>query len=336
MKYEILDAMALDMNIIKYASEADFQYYQRILYSALACWIKAAALDRNMSESNSLGASKKHIKEKCSQILEEAVCRIPEAKPYFYRDELEIDPVTTVRRRLVQNGDIVNIGFDTDMTLVPASIVALNARTEQIRGQFFNNDIFYAGISALRTTNIEFELDISDVTEWLQNYCSSSWWEIGAITNDSLEYFNHSKKSQNNSHCWQPESVGFIQKLRFLRIPINKNMYEYYIEKASNGDIYHHRIDPVLIEMKEHRRMMLAFRKIANNVPIAKLTKYTDHIKLNLKVYLPLKDLTFLESYAWPSRNIEDYLEWKMPLCLRDNIKIILENLGITVEEFNG
>jgi hypothetical protein len=91
-----------------------------------------------------------------------------------------------------------------------------------------------------------------------------------------------------------------------------------------------------MVEMKEHRRMMLALRKMANNAPAVKLTNYKDHIKLNLWFYLPLKELTFLESYGWPGRNINDFLEWNIPLCLKEDIKIILTNLGITVEEQNG
>mgnify|MGYP006932851467 CR=1 FL=1 len=83
MKNEILVAMASDMKITKYESESDAQYTQRVLYSALACWIKAATLDRDMSQPNSVGASKKHIKEKCTQILEATLDRIPEARGYF-------------------------------------------------------------------------------------------------------------------------------------------------------------------------------------------------------------------------------------------------------------
>ena len=81
---------------------------------------------------------------------------------------------------------------------------------------------------------------------------------------------------------------------------------------------------------------MLALRKMANNAPTVKLTNYKDHLKLNLWIYLPHKELAFLESYGWPSRHINDFLEWKIPLCLKEDIKIILANLGITVEEQNG
>lgn len=336
MKNEILVAMASDMKITKYESESDAQYVQRVLYSALACWIKAATLDRDMSQPNAVGASKKHIKEKCTQILEATLDRVPEARGYFYHEDAQYDAVTVVRKRLVQNGDIVNIGFDTDMTLVPTSAIPLNSVTVQIIGDFFGNGIFYSGISALRTASNDIIRDNVDAAVWLQNYCNNAWWEPGAVTNDSIEYFDYSKPVRNNSYCWQPTSVDFLQKIRFLRITINKGMYEYYIEKKKGGSIFHHKIDPVMVEMKEHRRIMLALRKMANNAPTVKLTNYKDHLKINLWIYLPLKELTFLESYGWPSRHINDFLEWKIPLCLKEDIKNILANLGITVEEQNG
>lgn len=143
MKNEILVAMASDMKITKYESESDAQYTQRVLYSALACWIKAATLDRDMSEPSASGASKKHIKEKCTQILEAALDRIPEARGYFYPEDASYDSVTIVRKRLVQNGDIVNVGFDTDMTLVPPSVIPLNNNIVQVIGDFFGNGSFH-------------------------------------------------------------------------------------------------------------------------------------------------------------------------------------------------
>lgn len=336
MKNEILVAMASDMKITKYESESDVQYTQRILYSALACWIKAATLDRDISQPNSLGASKKHIKEKCTQILNATLDRIPEARGYFYPEDAQYDAVTVVRKRLVQNGDIVNIGFDTDMTLVPTSAIPLNSNTVHVIGDFFGSGIFYSGISALRTSSGNVNRENTDIAIWLRDYCNSAWWESETITNDSIEYFNPDRRVRNNSYCWQPTPVDFLQKIRFLRININKGMYEYYIEKKKGGSIFHHKIDPVMVEMKEHRRIMLAFRKMANNAPAVKLTNYKDHMKLNLWIHLPLKELTFLESYGWPSRHINDFLEWKFPLCLREDVSIILANLGITVEEQNG
>ena len=52
MRGEIIAAMAADMNIKKFNNETDLQFVQRVLYSATACWVKAAALDRNIGDEN--------------------------------------------------------------------------------------------------------------------------------------------------------------------------------------------------------------------------------------------------------------------------------------------
>ena len=70
MRGEIIAAMAADMNIKKFNNETDLQFVQRVLYSATACWVKAAALDRNIGDENvDTGVSKKHIYEKVSKLL---------------------------------------------------------------------------------------------------------------------------------------------------------------------------------------------------------------------------------------------------------------------------
>lgn len=119
MKNEILSAMASDMNIVKYKNETDEQYVQRVLYSALACWIKAAALDYRIAQHNTMysGASKKHIYEKSTSMLQSMLNRCPEITPWFYANKDNEDPIHIVRRRLIRNGDLQYIGFENTLRL---------------------------------------------------------------------------------------------------------------------------------------------------------------------------------------------------------------------------
>lgn len=339
MRGEIISAMAADMNIRKFSSETEQQYIQRVLYSATACWIKAASLDRGPGGSNdSSGVSKKHIYEKSSQLLDSMLARFPEIKPWFYMEDATEEPLRLIRRRLVQNGDLLNIGFDTNMILAAKNTKPISLSAEQIVGVFFCSDIYYSGVSAIHNKNIEnFYSSDENVIDWFDDFCNSAWWESGKIKNDTLEYFNYEKNVRNIHSCWQKDEVNFLNSVRLIRITINKTMYEYYLEKNKNGNFYHHKIDPFLLEIAEHRKMMLALRKKAG-VPIpAHISIYADHAVLKVWVHLPYEIKVFLESYAWPSRNITDVLEWIFPLSLLEEIKLRLTNLGINITEvYNG
>ena len=335
MRGEIIAAMAADMNIKKFNNETDLQFVQRVLYSATACWVKAAALDRNIGDENvDTGVIKKHIYEKVSKLLSAMLERYPETKYWFYMDDESENPIHIVRRRLVQNGDLINIGFDTNMITSSYATLPLGLETEQIVGAFFDGNIFYSGISALRKcSKQDVVYDAITAVDWFDDFCQTAWWENGRIRNDDIEYFNCTKNAKNIHSCWQKDEVYFFQNIRLVRITINKAMYEYYLEKNKSGNIYHHKIDPFLIEIKEHRKMMFALRKKAKAPLPARITMHSDHATLNLWAHLPYEMKTFLESYAWPSRNISDVLEWNFPLCLVDEIKQKLNNLGIIITE---
>lgn len=340
MRDEIITAMASDLNIKKFHTESNTEYVQRVLYSAMACWIKAIALDRNISEAGtSSGISKKHIYEKSTHILSTMLERFPEARYWFYLDDAREDPIHLIRRRLMQNGDLLPIGFETNISLSPKLTHPVCPGTEHINGMFFDNSVFYSGVSVLRkSSNLEGTTIEKTAVDWFDEYCESAWWEVGAIKNETAEYFNNQKNVRNNHYCWQKEESEFLQSVRLVRITINKNMYEYYLEKSKNTTFYHHKLDPFIIELNEHRKMMFALRKKSNTPLPAKIIKHKDYAVLNIWAYLPYETISFLEAYAWPSRNISDVLEWILPLCLVEETVKKLDNLGmiVTTEENHG
>lgn len=337
MKGEIIAAMATDMNIKKFHNETDMQYVPRVLYSAIACWMKTIALDRSVyNNSVSTGVSKKHMFEKTVRILSSFLQRFPEAKYWFYLDENHEDPIHLLRRRLMQNGDLLPVGFNTDIVIAPESISSICSGVNQIKGVVLDSGVFYSGVSTLsKDAKVESANIEVSVVEWLDDFCTTAWWENGLIKNETVEYFNSAKNVRNVHSCWQNNEVGFTQDIRLVRITINKNMYEYYLERRKNEKIQHHKIDPFLTELKEYRKIMFALRKKAGAPLPAKITIFDDHAVLNIWAYLPYETRNFLEAYAWPSRNISDVLEWIVPLCLVEETVKKLDSLGMIVTEEN-
>ena len=63
MKDRILYAMASDLGIDRFENESEMRYCSRVLYSAMASWVKAAALDRPVTSIQRVvqGVSRRHI-----------------------------------------------------------------------------------------------------------------------------------------------------------------------------------------------------------------------------------------------------------------------------------
>lgn len=67
----MIDRIASDLGACRYAEEPLSQYQCRVIYSAMACWMKAIALDRPIGyhEDVPLGISRRHINERSHTIV---------------------------------------------------------------------------------------------------------------------------------------------------------------------------------------------------------------------------------------------------------------------------
>lgn len=67
----MIDRIASDLGVCRYAEEPLSQYQCRVIYSAMACWMKAIALDRPIGyhEDVPLGISRRHINERSHTIV---------------------------------------------------------------------------------------------------------------------------------------------------------------------------------------------------------------------------------------------------------------------------
>lgn len=333
----ILCAMAEDLGISKFGVESDIQYASRILYSALACWIKSVALDQpttNISQTK-IGVSRRHILDKCTRILEEILKRNPELREWFQMTSADGNPVALVRSRLIRNGELLNVGFKTNLILSHRGTVCLSDHLRCLKGEILIAGTHYSGISVLDYTKEKLELKdtaIYDTNVWLEEYIQNAWWRRDTFQDDSIQYFDAYKKAWNNYSCWQSAFPRLVDGIVLARRSVNKSTYEYLLIRQDENTLVH-RIDSFLKEMGEHRRFMIALRCLAhNNLPVD-VTTYSDHVHIKLYSHLPQTEKNLLESYAWPCNNICDELEWDMPEYVWEYVGKHLSRLGLTLVE---
>lgn len=337
MNDKILSAMASDMRISKYESESDAQYCIRILYSAVACWIKTAAADMPLRCEVNSGVSRRHIVDRCAPVLNELLLRYPQAKQWFVPDsDTDVDTaVKQIRTRLIRHGDLLNVGFNTNLILSSKDKFSLSDSITVHKGMLLDPVINYQGIATLCTL-AEHSMphsEIIDTITWFKEYIGNVRWEKCNDFDQNSEFFNASQFVKNNLSCWQSKTPKSVMNIVLARRTVNNNQHEYYLIKLKNGDRFVHTIDPFFCDVTEHRRFFFALRTISNNKIPCRITAYSDHVFLQMWVHLPQKELTLLESYAWPHQNISDVLSWDMDIGVWAAIRPFLEALGFKIME---
>lgn len=336
MESKFLHMMAKDMGIYRYENESESQFCNRVLYSAMVSWIKASALDQSVTsaQTDNLGVSRRHILDKCTSILCEILKRFPESKEWFETESVGDNPIAILLSRLIRHGDLLHVGFETNLILAGSSQMSLSDRMECRKGAVLLPGSFYSGVGMLRKTqeNTLYEsVVVEDSVTWFWDYVKSAWWKEAGIDGD-IEYFNTYKKTRNNYSCWQPERPESVNGLWLVRRNISKNWNEYYLLREDDY-LYKHQIDPFFQKIGEHRRFMIVMRHMAGNEVPAQIYHYSDHVLVKLRIYLPQKESSLLETYAWPHNTIVDKLEWDMGEDVWEFIKPHLCGLGLKLTD---
>lgn len=341
MEEKLLSRMASDLNIRKYHNETTLDYECRLLYSAIASWIKAACMDRSILSLASSqsgrpgdGVSRRHILIKCVPVFDELMKRFPHLQPWFDTHKMVGNAVEYLRSGLIACGEMVNVGYDTSLALAKEERIQLTPVLARCKGIVLSPDCFYSGVSTLCVTDPIDSTHLADVTsveQWFSNYIENAWWTSVDNLGESVSFFDPYHPSRSNTYSWQDTPTKGVQGVLLLRRIVNKYDREYVLYKPSEKKI--HRIDSVYKDFREYRRIMMGMRVSVNNpVPMTVYT-YDDHVKIVLSTHLPRKEFLMLRTYAWPRIGIIGKLEWDMPVEVWLYLKPWFAALGMDIAE---
>lgn len=337
MEKDLLQTAALDLGITRFSTETDAQFNNRILYSAMACWIKAACQDQPVDGDYSNGVSRRHIHDKCTRILSAFLHRYHSSEPWFTVEDTNDDAVGLLRSRLLRHQALINVGFNTNIAISAIRYVGLSDNLEEIHGMLFHPGARYNGIALTRQPASAGDIvtpELTPVDSWVDAYIKTAWWEsFDTSKEDGVEFFNPRRVTSNMYKCWEKLMPIIRDKYMIVRRPVNVVSHEYLIINTQNNKM--HRIDPVLKDLGEHRRFMFGLRASANNPVPCQFTKYQDHVHLRMRTYLPAKETQLLETFAWPHNSITDRLEWDMSIPVWNYIQPFLIALGMAIREEN-
>lgn len=331
MSNKILEKIASDLNVFRYSEETIIAFECRLLYSALASWIKAITLDQPVSSRSEgfSGVSRRHISDRSRSIFETMCKMFPDTEKWFFDGKEH--PTNIIRTRLINHGDLLNEGFDSNLALSTYKKLQITDVLGAVYGVVMDENVAYSGISTIcHEISTAPNLECEDYLHWFTNYLKEAAWFNIHINYDSWQYFNPCLNTSNNYSAWQDAIPQEVDDIIFARIVINKNSYEYYLIK-NKGELYH-KMDPFSIVLGYHRRIMFILRSKKNNNAKATIKYFEDHVLLHLYTHLPLEENNLIECYAWPVKNIEDRLEWVMDKDMWKYIKPHIQSLKIRIE----
>lgn len=336
----IIDLIAKDLKIKKYNEEKIENYRARVIYSAIGIWIRTVTLDEDTFHDNysKAGVSKIHIKNRVTPFLENILEIYPEVLNWFEYTRGK-GVIEIIRDRLYKAGELVDVGYETDLSLPIYEECKLNDEYKIIRGMSVDKFNKIIGLGQININNknendiFEFlGLSNKNSEEILKEYLNNAIWS--ELKGNDYEYFN--KYSQKTlSKCWEKEYCLEDGDITLYRTFSNVYSSEYGFVKRNNNKLYFSYITNYFMSNNEIRRFMYALKKISNTSALAYFKHY-DESKLTwlkLNNMLPSKEYDILMLIGWPKNNIEDGFNFIIDRSCWSFVEKMLSNLGIILKE---
>ena len=337
---DLFTVMERDLKTRQYPGEDKELYYARLLYSGMSTWLKTSTLDKDiLDNSKLLGSSKAHVLKRCERVLQEVLELYPVLKKWYYPDSSDINPVEVIRERMLRSGELIEIGFQTNITVPVYREFRLSKDVSLTRGLKPSFKMGFSSGLAWLIMNPEFsasyvpedvfQLCPVDAACYTEMFIKEVNWEK-AVHIESDEIFDSSIRKSLSS-CWRNDYVLKEGEVTLARKYIGHNVYEFYLIKKLNSVEFIHRLDEYLKGKTEIRRLLYGLRILANNPINASIKSHKDEGLIELTLYskLPQNEENILLLLGWPKNNIGDTNNLIFVDEVWDYISKILQNLNI-------
>lgn len=338
MNSELIAQLRKELKINPYEGEISTYYKCRLIYSALAEWLRFAVFDKTTDDY--FCKSKAYILSRGIEVLSSFIGSSVELQQWFLEDEKgvhELDnPVREIRNRMLLAGEYFELLPSHDLTIPLTERININDYFDRLIGisiDSISDPIKYVGVTKLvKMQGVKKIYDDFSLEQYMMWVLKKSVWNpINDI--DGFEFFDaNSKKAPYKSWVDFP-AKGIDYHLG--RITLYNGLNEYYLFKRNKeGEWVNSQLQDLLSETKEERRIILGLRMMCNNKAVAKCKINGDIIELKLSCRMPIKEEILIETYCWPLRYYKDKLNYIVPIEVWPNIKQMLEmSLGMKIEE---
>lgn len=330
----VVDAIASDLQIEKAAFENDSQFFSRVIYSAMAQWVKEITLQNCAEQSPNYSCSKATVTRQSAEILGTLLDVVPESKPWFANLEL-LDVSRMIREGLENVGDLVDSGFDNKITVCNNTRLCISNENAIMLGKYMGGNRSASGLglisgcSGIEKTAAHTRFDPESRRIYELNT------KNGDRVSDIEEYevFDPTIKKQALSECWRDISTRLKAGEYIIR---KKQMHGpgtyLYLCVYNSGLMKVSVFDNYLVTSKDYRLHYLKQRYEAGNPVVARLNSSGPYYKLDLFTRLPAFEEEILNYLSWPIDSITNRNNRLLSSRTKGYIEKLLNNIYIQVE----
>ncbi|UZW13460.1 hypothetical protein OSC52_16690 [Clostridium pasteurianum] len=341
MEENLMFTIAKDTRIKPYDGESQGEYLGRLVYSSMGQWLKVITLDTGNLDGAMRTKNKSYVLSRGTEILNNMILAMPECREWFWNSyneskRKEEHPVRILRERMLNAGELIETDLKTNIGTPREYKKPFIENYERILGlgSSINSNELYIGVTRIKKSSTAQReetaiINSCKIFNWVKR--AAKWETINDLF--KYEFFQSlSKSAPYKSWINIFPNVG-AKNIVLGRVKLYNDLYEYYLFKMEENQIYIYKLSTVLNEFKEERRIILALRKISGNVMKAKAELKKEVVILKLFCRLPLVEERIFETYCWPKKCINDKINYVIPIQLWNHFKMILEELQIEIKE---
>lgn len=339
MNNTLLSKIAQDLNVVQFINEPQNLYIARVVYSALAAWMKIIPLDGyNEKDVASTSVTKKYHTQRAKEILDEILCFFPEIRYWFYDVESLQDnsfPLHSIQELLVANDELF---IDDTSNRIYAVASTTKKISESLAGDKVVPDnliMRYNGVHCFSKIEdgIVYKSEPINGAEFFDNLIKSLPFSVDNW-NVEKEYFDPTIETMTFYKSWLEKAP--VQKYYVSRIGTGIKQYRYFIETLKNGKRFSCKLNEFFLESGNLKRILLTLRSKANNPLRIKAIRYKDHVEINKNITaLPYPEEYMIRALGWPIQSISDEFHYVYNNEVWPQIHRIMENLTIDMDEVN-
>lgn len=339
-KREISSALSRDLSIYKYTGESDKEYYSRLSYSALGMWARflASCADNSTKAEGNIHKGSHH--RKLSEMLSRYQVIFDDLADYYQDD----DPIALVRAPLFASRDLLEIGFDSRISIGDKANVDVDRFLSITIGDVgLCKGAFASGLACVSLSKRQdctipeflsyWQVPQESASQILDNYIAHAKWDVFTVTQE-FEFFDTHRQGPLSS-CWI-QACPIIETPSIIRKKPMFGKSEYYLVKRLNDVVYASKFSEFdqHDEIRVTQRLLYAMKASSRNKCVVNVDIYRQCSIWRFWSKLPPQEEKLLRYIGWPKNGITNRTrEFVVRNEFNTLLTLISDNLGIIRKE---